>query len=267
MLSLASLKPSTLTITEQEGVAFIEMSRPPANGIDLTMAEELGQAILAVRVDPGVKVAVVTSTVPRFFSAGLDVAELGTNDPARMAYIQYLFHESIIWRARTTPKVFIAAIAGNCLGGGLEVAMACDIRIGGKGSWAIGHPEVRLGGFPGGGGLQVLGRLLGFAKALRLGMSGESLTMQQAYELGVLDELVDQEQVVGRASELARQIASGPTKSIGAMKIGTVVGAEAGLATSLAVERELYGQIFATEDLKEGAQAFREKRPPVYKGR
>lgn len=267
MLSLASLKPSTLRVTEQDGVALVEMSRPPANGIDLTMAEELAQAILTARFDPKVKVVVVTSSVPRFFSAGLDVAELGTNDPARMAYIQYLFHEAIIWRARTTPKIFIAAITGNCLGGGLEVAMACDIRIGGKGSWAIGHPEVRLGGFPGGGGLQVLGRLLGFSKALRLGMSGESLTMQQAHELGVLDELVDQEQVVGRATELARQIASSPTKAIGAMKIGTTIGAEAGLTASLAVEREMYGQIFTTEDLKEGAQAFREKRPPVYKGR
>ena len=267
MLSLANLKPSTLRITAQDGVAFIEMNRPPANGIDVTLGEELGQAILAVRFDSTIKVAVITSTVPRFFSAGLDVAELESNDPARMAYIQYLFHEAIIWRARTTPKVFIAAINGNCLGGGLEVAMACDIRIGGKGTWAIGHPEVRLGGFPGGGGLQILGRVIGFAKAMRLGMSGESLTMEQAHRLGVLDELVDQDQVLDRARELARQIASGPTKALGAMKIGTLVGAETGLTASLAVERELYGQIYATEDLKEGARAFKEKRPPIYKGR
>lgn len=267
MLSLAGLKLSTLRVAEQDGVAFIEMSRPPANGIDLTMGEELGQAILAARFDTKVKVVVLTSSVPRFFSAGLDVAELGTNDPARMAYIQYLFHEAIIWRARTTPKVFIAAITGNCLGGGLEVAMACDIRIGGKGSWAIGHPEVRLGGFPGGGGLQVLGRLVGFHKALKLGMSGDSISMQQAHELGILDELVDQEEVVGRATALARQIAAQPTKAIGAMKIGTTIGAEAGLTASLALEREMYGQIFQTEDLKEGAAAFKEKRPPVYKGR
>jgi enoyl-CoA hydratase/carnithine racemase len=267
MQTLAGLALTVVKTAVQDGVGFIEMARPPANAQNLTMIEELAQAILVARFDPSVKVAVVTSTVPRFFSAGLDIAELDNRDPARMAYIQYLFHESIIWRARTTPKVFIAAITGNCLGGGLETAMACDIRIGGKGSWLIGHPEVRLGGFPGGGGVQVLGRLLGFAKALRIGMFGENLSMQKAHEMGILDELVDQEQVIPRATELARQIAASPTKSIGAMKINAVVGDEAGLTASLAVEREAYTQIYMTDDLAEGARAFKEKRPPVYKGR
>jgi enoyl-CoA hydratase len=267
MLSVASLKTSTLQVALHDGVATIEMNRPPANAIDLTMAEELAQAILAVRFDDTVKVAVITSAVPRFFSAGLSLEELETNDPARMGYLQYLFHDQIIWRARTTPKVFIAAMSGTSLGGGLEVAMACDIRIGGVDAGAIGLPEVRLGGFPGGGGLQVLGRLLGFAKALRLGMAGENLTMQQAHELGILDELVDGADVVAHASKLAHRIAAGPSKAIGAMKIGTTVGAETGLSTSLAVERELYTRIFATEDLQEGAKAFAEKRPPEFKGR
>jgi enoyl-CoA hydratase/carnithine racemase len=266
MLSLATLETSSLRATEKDGVAIIEIDRAPANALDMNTLEEVGQAILAVRLDPAVKVAVITSAVPRFFCAGLDLAELDA-DANRMSYLQYLFHEMIIMRARTTPKVFIAAITGNCLGGGMELALACDIRIAGRGSWALGLPEAKLGGFPGGGGLQLLGRLVGFAKALRLGMSGDTWTVDEAHELGVVDEVVDQEQVVEHALELARQIAAGPVKSIGAMKMGTTLGAEMGLPGALSLDRELYNQVFATEDIKEGANAFREKRPPEYKGR
>jgi len=228
--------------------------------------EEIGEAILAVRADPAVKVAVVTSAVPRFFSAGLDLSELEA-DANRVSYVQYLFHEMIIMRARTTPKVFIAAVNGNCLGGGMELALACDIRIAGQGSWALGLPEVNLGGFPGGGGLQLLGRLVGFAKALRLGMSGETWTVDQAHEHGIIDEVVDQEGLMAHVTDLARRIAEGPIRSIAAMKMGTTLGREMGLPGALSLDRELYNQVFATEDIKEGGKAFKEKRPPAFKGK
>jgi len=266
MLSIATLETPSLRVTETDGVAFIELDRPPANALDMNTLEEISQAILAVRIDPAVKVAVITSAVPRFFSAGLDLSELDA-DTNRMNYVQYLFHEMIIMRARTTPKVFIAAINGNCLGGGMELALACDIRVAGQGSWALGLPEVNLGGFPGGGGLQLLGRLVGFAKALRLGMSGETWTVDRAHELGIIDEVVDQEGLMAHVSELAQHIAEGPVKSIAAMKMGTTLGREMGLPGALSLDRELYNQVYATEDIKEGGNAFKEKRPPKYKGR
>jgi enoyl-CoA hydratase/carnithine racemase len=266
MLSLATLETKSLRVTETGGVAFIELDRAPANALDVNILEELGEAILAVRLDPAAKVAVVTSALPRFFSAGLDLAELDA-DANRMSYLQYLFHEMIIMRTRTTPKVFIAAINGNCLGGGMELALACDIRIAGQGSWALGLPEAKLGGFPGGGGLQLLGRLVGFAKAMRLGMSGDTWTVDQAHAHGIIDEVVDQERVVEHATEMARQIAAGPTKSIGAMKMGTTLGSEMGLPGALSLDRELYNQVYATEDIKEGGMAFKEKRPPAFKGK
>jgi len=266
MLTVATLKTSSLRVTIEDGIAFIELDRPPANALDLDTLEELGQAILAVRIDPAAKVVVVTSAVPRFFSAGLDLSELDA-DANRVSYVQYLFHEMIIMRMRTTPKVFIAAINGNCLCGGMELALACDIRFAGRGSWALGLPEAKLGGFPGGGGLQMLGRQVGFSRALRLGMSGEPWTIEQAHEIGVVDEVVDQEDLIAHATELARNIAAGPLKAIGAMKIGTTLGREMGLPGALSLERELYNQVFATEDIKEGSKAFLEKRAPEFKGR
>jgi len=266
MLSIATLKTKSLRVTEKDGVAFIELDRAPANALDMHTLEEISQAILAVRIDPKAKVAVVTSAVPRFFSAGLDLSELEA-DANRVSYVQYLFHEMIIMRMRTTPKVFIAAINGNCLGGGMELALACDIRFAGRGSWSLGLPESKLGGFPGGGGLQLLGRLAGFSKALRLGMSGEPWTVEQAHEIGIVDELVDQEDLIGYATDLARRIAMGPLKSIGAMKMGTTLGGEMSLPGALSLDRELYNQVFATEDIKEGSKAFLEKRPPEFKGK
>ena len=184
-----------------------------------------------------------------------------------MGYIQYLFHEMIIMRARSTPKIFISAIEGSCLGGGLELALACDYRIAADGPWKLGHPEVTLGGFPGGGGLQLLGRLVGVSKALRIGMSGETLTIRQAQELGLVDETVEQETLTDRVAEFAGKIANGPLQSIAAMKMATTLGSEMALPGALSLDRELYGKIFATEDIKEGAQAFKEKRRPEYKGK
>ena len=266
MRSVASLQTKAVRVSIDDGIAFLELDRAPANALDLEALEEIAEAILAIRVDPEAKVAVVTSAVPRFFSAGLDLKELDS-DPNRMSYLQYLLHELIIMRARTTPKIFIAAINGGCLGGGLELACACDIRVAGKGSWRIGHPEVTLGGFPGGGGLQLLVRLLGLAKAVRIGMGGETLSVDEAHNIGLLDEVVEQEKLLEHVTELAGKIAAGPLKSIAAIKMGTTLGSEMALPGALSLERELYSQVFQTDDIKEGAAAFKEKREPKYKGR
>lgn len=267
-LTFKDLKLAHLECALEDGVGWIRMNRPPVNAIDLGFLEELTQAIQAARNDPEVRVAVLASQSRGYFSAGLDLKELElSSDEGRAELLDQLFKDGVVRAIRTARKVFIALISGHCLGGGLELALAADFRVGGQGKWQIGLPEVRLGGMPGGGGIQMMHRLIGQSRTLRLAALGETLDPGRAHEYGLLDALHPEDQALREAAAFAQQFAQGPSHAIGAIKLALYEGQEMSLADALVFERQLYRAIMMGDDIKEGVAAFREKRPARFKGK
>ncbi len=268
MSAFEALKLSHLQCAIEDGVGWIRMNRSPVNAIDLGLLQELVQAVQAARVDPAVKVVMLASQIPGYFSAGLDLKEMeDPSDEGRAELIDQLFKDGLIRAMRTARKVFVALINGHCLGGGLELALAADFRVGGQGKWQIGLPEVRLGGMPGGGGIQMLSRLIGQSRTLRLTLLGETVDPGRAHEYGILDALHPEADALGEATAFARKLAEGPGHAIGAIKLALYEGREIPLSHALTLERQLYRAIMMGEDIQEGIRAFREKRPPRFTGR
>lgn len=252
----------------EDGVGWIRMNRAPVNAVDLDFLQALAQSVQAARIDPEVKVVVLASQARGYFCAGLDLKELDDlGNEGRADLIDQVFKDGVIRGMRTARKIFIALINGHCLGGGLEIALAADFRIGGQGKWQIGLPEVRLGGMPGGGGIQTLGRLIGPSRTLRLAALGETLDPVRAHEYGILDALHAEHDALREAGIFAAKFAQGPTHSIGAIKLALYQGAETSLADALVLERQLYRAIMMGDDIKEGVAAFREKRPARFTGK
>ncbi len=267
-LTFKDLKLAHIECALEDGVGWIRMNRPPVNAIDLGFLEELTQAIQAARNDPEVKVVMLASQSRGYFSAGLDLKELElSSDEGRAELLDHLFKDSVVRAMRTARKIFIAFINGHCLGGGLELALATDFRIAGQGKWQIGLPEARLGGMPGGGGIQMMSRLIGQSRTLRLTALGETLDPARAHEVGLLDALHAEDEALGEATAFARKFAQGPGHAIGAIKLALYEGQEISLADALVLERQLYRAIMMGEDIKEGVAAFREKRSPRFKGK
>jgi enoyl-CoA hydratase/carnithine racemase len=264
--TFSTLQPKFFQLSlDDDGVAVLRLNRPPANAHHLPMIEELAAIAMAIRFDPAVKVAVMASASDRFFSAGADIAMIRDDRPERLGLLSQTSKE-VIMHMRATPKVYIAAVAGHCMGGGLELALACDLRFAADGDYRFGVPEVMLGLIPGEGGTQLLGRLLGPSRALDLMITGRSLTPREAMDLGLVDFLVAPGKLWDEVREYARRIAKGPTRAIGFTKIALTEGTTAHLWTAFALERELQNQLFDTADCKEGVRAFLEKRPPKFSG-
>lgn len=267
-VTFGDLKLTHLQCAIEDGVGWIRMKRPPVNAIDLALLQELVQAVQAARVDPGVKAVMIASQIPGYFSAGLDLKELEySSDEGRADLIDQLFKDGLIRAMRTARKVFVALINGHCLGGGLELALAADFRVGAQGKWQIGLPEVRLAGMPGGGGIQMLSRLIGQNRALRLVLLGETIDPGRAQEYGILDALYSENDALRETMAFVRKFADGPGHSIGAIKLALYEGREIPLSHALVLERQLYRAIMMGEDIQEGIRAFREKRPPRFTGR
>ena len=163
-------------------------------------------------------------------------------------------------------KVFVAAINGHALGGGLEVALACDLRFAAEGNYTIGLPEVTLGLLPGAGGTQRLSRLIGTSRALELMITGERVSPQDALRLGIVNRLFPTAELLSETEAFARRLAEGATVAIGAIKQAVHRGANPEISAGLALERKLIEMLFNTDDAQEGFAAFAEKRPPVYRG-
>jgi len=213
-----------------------------------------------------VKVALLRSASKRFFCAGADVkAFMANTTQDNMAMIA--FAHDVLARIAAIPKVFIAVINGHALGGGLEMALACDLRFAGEGDFTLGLPEVTLGILPGNGGTQRLPRLIGRAKALSMMISGQRVGPQEALALGIVDRLFPAESLWEESLAYARELASGPTVAIGHIKRAVHEGMDMPLAEGLALERDLIAALFDTEDAAEGISAFVQKRPPAFKGR
>jgi enoyl-CoA hydratase len=250
----------------EQGVGVISLNRPPANAYDWQMLRELSDAVRKVREDSAVRVAVVRSALPKFFCSGADIATLQQSDRAQFANFLTVAHETVDMITRT-PKLFIAAIAGHCLGGGLELALCCDFRFAAAGKYRIGLAEVNLGLSPGMGGTQRLSRLIPKSRALHMMVTGEPVTPEQALELGIIERLFPEESLQDEVLKYAQKLASGPTMAQGYIKLSVNMGLETSLAEGLAIERAHQNQLFASEDVAEGLKAFLEKRAPKYQGR
>ena len=251
---------------EIEGrVARITLDRPPANSYDPAFLEELDEAISQV-AKAGVAVGIVRSASARFFSAGADVKgflERSADD--NMAMVRRA--HQVFDRFAAEAPVFIAAIAGHALGGGYEIALACDLRVAAQGSYRIGLPEVTLGLLPGTGGTQRLPRLIGRGRALELMTTGRTVTPEQAERLGMVDRLVAADELDRTVADLAAGLAGGAPLAIAAVKRAVSQGLDRPLADGLQAELEQLAPLFASEDAREGMMAFTEKRPPRYTGR
>src|ERR671938_1440708 len=186
------------------GVAIIEMNDPPANTYTYEMNRQLDEAILKARMDNDVYVIVLTGAGDKFFSAGANIRMLSEVDPTFKYYFCLHANETLL-RLEHTPKLVIAAINGHCVGGGLEIAMACDIRIARRDAGKIGLPEINLGVLPGTGGTQRLSRLVGKSKAIELMITGNTFTFEEALELGIVNDIFEREGFMEAVMDYAKQ--------------------------------------------------------------
>lgn len=255
-----------VSFSTEDGVGLVTLDRPPANSYDLDFIEELAEAVREAAGDDAAKVVVVRSASERFFSAGADVKAFNENTvEANMEMIR-LSHETLSSIA-TIPKVFVAEINAHALGGGLEIALACDLRFAADGDYRLGTPEVTLGVLPGNGGTQRLPRLIGWSRALDLMVTGRTVTPGEALELGIVDSVFPAGELREKTLEYAQALASGATRAVGNIKLAVHEGLAAGLEAGLERERELVEELFSSEDGREGIAAFAEKRTPVFSGR
>ncbi|MDQ6673964.1 MAG: enoyl-CoA hydratase-related protein [Chloroflexota bacterium] len=251
----------------RDGVAIVHLNRPPANSYNRAFLDDLNAAVDEIRWDGDVHGAVVLSDLaPRFFSAGADIGNFNTSTQAQRV-MTVLHAQEILLKIERTPKVFVAAISGHALGGGLEIALACDLRFAAEGDYRIGLPEVTLGLLPGNGGTQRLSRLVGRTRALDIMITNQQLNATRALEIGLVDRVFLADRLVDEAVDYVARLAAGPTLAIGNIKIATRLGADLPLEGALALEREAVWRLFMSEDAAEGLAAFTEKRPPIWKGR
>lgn len=250
------------------GVAVITLNDPPANTYSYAMNRQLDDAILQARMDEGVYVIVLTGAGEKFFCAGANIQMLTEVDP-RFKYYFCLHANETLLRLENTPKLVIAAINGHCVGGGLEVALAADLRVARKGAGKMGLPEVNLGVLPGTGGTQRLSRVVGKSRAIELMAEGKTFDFERGSELGLINRVFDGGNFMGQAMDYARQFCPPhkAAKAIGRMKRSVQSGWETTLDVGLALERENQQLLFESEDAKEGLAAYLEKRPPVFKAK
>jgi enoyl-CoA hydratase len=252
----------------KDGVAILELNDPPANTYTHEMMRQLDEGILQARFDDNVHVIVITGNGEKFFSAGANIAMLNSVTP-RFKYFFCLHANETLSRLEQTPKLVIAALNGHCVGGGLEIAMACDLRIAKKNAGKIGLPEVNLGVLPGTGGTARITRLVGKAKAIELMATGMNFTFEEAKEWGIINVLFEGNDFMEQVMEYAKQFTT-PNKAsmaVGHIKRSVQSGAEMPLEYHLALERELQNLLFKSEDAKEGIAAYVEKRTPKFKGK
>ena len=254
-MTTESAQKTLINYRTDAGVAILEINDPPANTYSYEMNRQLDDAILRARMDQNVHVIVLTGSGDKFFSAG-----------ANIKYYFCLHANETLLRLEHTPKLVIAAINGHCVGGGLEIAMAADIRIARKDAGKIGLPEVNLGVLPGTGGTQRLSRLVGKSKAIELMALGKTFNFVEAKELGIVNDIFDRENFLENILEYARQFCP-PNKAalaVGRIKRAVQSGWEIPIESGLALERENQQLLFESDDAKEGLNAYIDKRSAVF---
>ena len=254
-----------VTAEVKDRVGWITLDRPPANSYDAGFLEELDQSIGQV-AEAEVAVAVVRSANEKFFSAGADVKAFLERSADENMVMCRRAHQVLDRFAAESP-LFVAAIAGHALGGGYEIALACDIRVAAEGRYRVGLPEVTLGLLPGTGGTQRLPRLIGRGRALELMTTGRTVTPDEAERLGMVDRLVPADEFERAVADLAAGLAAGAPLAVAAITRVVNDGLDRPLPDALDRELEELAALFASEDAREGMTAFTEKRPPKFSGR
>ncbi|MDZ7780099.1 MAG: enoyl-CoA hydratase/isomerase family protein [Gemmatimonadota bacterium] len=252
-------------------VALLTLDDPPANTYTHEMMRQIDEAVVKARFDKDVEVIVLTGAGDKFFCAGANIGMLSEADPD-WKYCFCLHANETLNRLEHTPKLVIAALNGHTVGGGLEIAMAADIRIARKDSGKVGLPEVALGVLPGTGGTQRLVRLVGKPNAIQLMAEGSTFDFGRAQELGLVNTILDVEDrdaFLDAVLEYAGQFTTPDkaTKAVGFIKRSVQTGAEMPFELALTLERELQAQLFASTDAKEGLDAYVDKRKPEFKGK
>ncbi|HKZ49040.1 MAG TPA: enoyl-CoA hydratase-related protein [Thermoplasmata archaeon] len=265
-----------IELQKDGGVAIAWLNKPKANTYDTDLMRDINAVIDEVRFDDEVVVCLWASKLDGMWSAGADINMLATSTPDYKAMFCLNCQETLDKMERT-PKLFIAAIGGHCVGGGLEIALACDLRFMSRGRrengqlkpYNIGLPEVTLGVLPGTGGTQRLPRVVGKPKAIELMVTGTRLTPDEALAIGLVNRVWDPEVFWEETMKFAKGLCypDHAGRAVGLIKRSVTDGMEMGMREGLALERELQNRLFAMEDAKEGFRSFLEKRKAVFKGR
>lgn len=268
MATTATTQETLAKLTVEGGVGLIELTNPPANTYSYDMMRQLDDAILRCRMDDSVHVIVLRGAGEKFFCAGADIKMLNDVTPTFKYYFCLHANETLN-RLEQTSKLTIAALNGHCVGGGLEVAMACDLRVACQNAGKMGLPEVNLGVLPGTGGTQRLARLVGKSRAIELMVKAETFPFERGKELGLVNEVFPAGTFWAQTLEYARQFVPPrkASKAVGLIKRAVQSGAEVPFESGLALERELQQQLFTSADAKEGIAAYVEKRAAQFQGK
>ncbi len=249
----------------EDGIAVIELDNPPANTYTYDLMRQLDEAIVRARFDDDVYVLVITGQGNRFFSAGANIGMMQRVTP-RFLYQFSLYANETLNRLEHTPKLTIAALNGHTVGGGLEMALACDVRIAKQGASRIGLPEVNLGVLPGLGGTQRLAKVVGKSVAIEMMARGQTSSFEHGKELGLINEIFAAQDYSEQVALYARQFCPPhkAARAVGLIKRAVQSGAELPLASGQALERELQQQLFQSADAREGIAAFNDKRMALF---
>lgn len=246
------------------GLGMITLDNPPANSYDLTVMTEFSQAVDDA-IASGIRAVIVRSASPKFFSAGADVKKFLEGDvDANMEMIRT--SQAAFGRMEAAEQVFIAHINGHALGGGLEITLACNIRLANTGTYKLGTPEVNLGLLPGNGGTQRLPRLLGPSRAMELLLTGRTFSPEEALDWGLVASLFEPEEADEQVRAYAQRFAAGAPLATAAIKRCVNEGGQLSLDDGLALEGEQVERLFRSQDANEGLNAFVEKRTPEFAG-
>lgn len=255
----------TLRLTQDGPIAHLQIHRPDKlNALNRTVRRELMEAVDHLAEDESVRVAILSGAGPKAFVAGADVQEFADRSPGeqREAYDRRRVYDALA----QFPKPLIGAVHGYCLGGGSELALACDLRVADR-TARFGQAEIRLGLIPGAGGTQRLARLVGPGQAMRIALTGDMIDAEEAYRIGLVEILVEEGKHVEKATELAQRMARWSPVALRLAKRAIRATQEMPLSAGLELEKELFLAAFGSEDGQEGVQAFVEKRDPEFRGR
>jgi enoyl-CoA hydratase len=251
----------------KDGVAYLTLDDPPANTYTHEMMRQIDEAVLKARFDPTVYVIVLTGTGQKFFCAGANIQMLTDSDP-HFKYYFCLHANETLNRLEQTPKLVIAALNGHTVGGGLEIAMAADLRIAKKDAGKVGLPEINLGVLPGTGGTQRLVRIVGKSRAIELMVTGRLISFEEGEKYGIVDSILEGDDFAAQVHAYAQQFCppNKASKAVGRIKRSVQSGAEVPFESGLTLERELQQQLFESKDAKEGLAAYIGKRQPAFSG-
>ncbi|MFD1315179.1 enoyl-CoA hydratase/isomerase family protein [Namhaeicola litoreus] len=253
-----------ISLKQKNRVGYIVMNKPKANSYDIDFMKLMAQTIDKAIEDDKIKVIAIKSKLDKFFCTGADVKVFRQNtmeENKQMVKYANLVAERLF----NSPKITVALLNGHTLGGGLELALACDIRLSSDAEYLIGMSEVKLGLMPGNGGTQRLIRRINLSRALEFLLSGDAITSDQAFDIGLVNQFYPEQEFKALATAYLEKLASGPALAMAAIKQAVRLGSEMSLKDGLRLESKLANSLYETEDAKEGFDAFLEKRKPIFK--